>query len=238
MTDRGMPSRFASEVAPPEELFLRVRNAVAATPAAKTPTRLRIVVAAAVVPVLTTATLLVASHVVYHRPALRIHDGTPVTVHLLVVLLLIVGLTLLATLIALGRGKRGLGSGAVALFLVAVLVTPIYAALTLVDPVEMSRTAAASLATLSPWGPRCLSISIAVGLLVLLSFTAALRRSAPVASRLRGAAVGAAAGAWAGLSVFVFCPAVELRHLLVGHVLPIAVFTLVGLMAIPRALRP
>jgi hypothetical protein len=125
----------------------------------------------------------------------------------------------------------------VALFLVAVLVTPIYAVLTLVDPVEMSRTAAASLATLSPWGPRCLSISIAVGLLVLFSFTAALRRSAPVASRLRGAAVGAAAGAWAGLSVFVFCPATEVRHLLVGHVLPIGVFTLVGLMAIPRALR-
>jgi hypothetical protein len=233
-----MLSRFASEAAPPEELFLRIRSAVAATPAAKTTTRLRIVVVAAVVPVLTAAVLLMASHGVYHRPALRIHDGTPVTVHLLVVLLLVVGLTLLATAIALGRGKRGLGSGAVALFLVAVLVTPIYAVLTLVDPVEMSRTAAASLATLSPWGPRCLSISIAVGVLVLFSFTAALRRSAPVASRLRGAAVGAAAGAWAGLSVFVFCPAVELRHLLVGHVLPIAVFTLVGLMAIPRALRP
>ena len=238
MTDRGMPSRFASEVAPPEELFLRVRSAVAATPAAKTTTRLRIVVAAAVVPVLTAAVLLGASHIVYHRPALRIHDGTPVTVHLVVVLLLIVGLTLSATLVALGRGQRGLGSGAVALFLVAILVTPIYAVLTLVDPVEMSRTLDASLAPLSPWGPRCLSISIAVGLLVLFSFTAALRRSAPAASRLRGAAVGAAAGAWAGLGVFVFCPAVEVHHLLVGHVLPIAVFTLIGLVGIPRALRP
>ena len=126
----------------------------------------------------------------------------------------------------------------VALSLVAALVTPVYAVLTLADPLEVSRAAAASLANLSPWGLRCLTVSAAVGLLVLLTFTAALRRSAPVASRLRGAAVGAAAGAWAGLSVFVFCPAVELRHLLVGHVLPIAVFTLVGLMAIPRALRP
>ena len=165
MMDHGMPSRFGSDVAPPEELFQRVQRAVAATPAARTTTRLRIMMAAGVVPVLTAAILLGASHIVYHRPALRIHDGTPVTVHLLVVLLLIVGLTLSATLTALGRGKRGLGSGAVALFLVAVLVTPIYAALTLVDPVEMSRTAAASLATLSPWGPRCLSISIAVGVL-------------------------------------------------------------------------
>jgi len=73
---------------------------------------------------------------------------------------------------------------------------------------------------------------------VLLSFAAALRRSAPVASRLRGAALGAAAGAWAGLGIFIYCPATEYHHLLVGHVLPIAALTLLGLAAIPRALRP
>ena len=66
----------------------------------------------------------------------------------------------------------------------------------------------------------------------------ALRRSAPVASRLRGAALGAAAGAWAGLGIFIYCPATEYHHLLVGHVLPIAALTLLGLAAIPRALRP
>jgi hypothetical protein len=148
-----MPSRFGSEVAPPEELFFRVRSAVAATPAARTSTHLRTLVAAAVVPVLTAAVLLVTSHIAYHRPALRIHEGTPATVHLLVVLLLIVGLTLSATLVALGRGARGLGSGVVALFLVAVLVTPIYAVLTLIDPLEVSRAATASLPTLSPWAP-------------------------------------------------------------------------------------
>ena len=92
MTDHGMPSRFGSEVAPPEELFLRVRSAVAATPAAKTTTRLRTIVAAA--------------------------------------------------------------------------------------------------------------------------------------------------GAWAGLGIFIYCPATEYHHLLVGHVLPIAALTLLGLAAIPRALRP
>ena len=238
MTDRGMPSRFESELGPPEELFFRVRSAVAATPAAKTTTRLRTIVATAVVPLLAAAVLLVASHFVYHQPALRIHEGTPVTVHLVIVLLLIVGLTLSATMIALGRGERGLGSSVVALFLAAVLVTPIYAVLTLLDPLEVSQAAAASLATLSPWAPRCFTVSAAVGLLVLLSFTAALRRSAPVASRLRGAAVGAAAGAWAGLSVFMYCPATEYHHLLVGHVLPIAALTLLGLAAIPRALRP
>ena len=218
-----------------------MRSAVAATPAAKTTTRLRIIVATAIVPVLNAAVLLVASHLVYQQPALRIYEGTPVTVHLVIVLLLIVGLTLSATLIALGRGERGLGSSVVALFLAAVLVTPIYAALTLIDPLEVTQAAAASLAPLaplSPWAPRCLTVSAAVGLLVLLSFTAALRRSAPVASRLRGAAVGAAAGAWAGLSVFMYCPAAGYHHLFVGHVLPIAALTLLGLAVIPRALRP
>jgi hypothetical protein len=57
-----------------------------------------------------------------------------------------------------------------------------------------------------------------VGLLVLAAFAGALRRAAPAASRLRGAALGAAASAWAGLTVFLFCPAGAHRHLLVGHV--------------------
>jgi len=120
----------------------------------------------------------------------------------------------------------------------ALLVTPIYAALTLVIPLEGSGATAAALAELSPWALRWLAIAVTVGLLVFVSFTAALRRSAPVASRLRGAALGAAAGAWAGLGVFLFCPATDHRHLLVGHVLPIAIFTLLGLAAVPRALRP
>jgi hypothetical protein len=192
----------------------------------------------ALVPLLTAAVLLVASHVVYERPVLRVHMGTPLTSQLLIVLLLIVGLTLSATFIAVGRGERGLGSGVMSLLLVALLVTPIYAVLTLMYPLEVSEAAAAALAKLSPWAPHCLAIAGVVGLLVLASFTVALRRSAPVASGLRGAALGAAAGAWAGLSVFIFCPATEPRHLLVGHVLPIAAFTLLGLTAIPRALRP
>jgi hypothetical protein len=163
--------------------------------------------------------------------------GTHPTSQLLIVLLLLVGLTLAATLIAVGRGERGLGSGVVSLFLVTLFVTPIYAALTLGSALAAGE-AATSLAGPSRWGPRCLSIAAAVGLVVLISLTAALRRSAPVASRLRGAALGAAAGAWAGLSVFIYCPATEYHHLLVGHVLPIAALTLLGLAAIPRALRP
>src|SRR5262249_51660452 len=172
--------------------------------------------ALAAVPFVIAAVLLVASQIVYHRPALRIHMGTQVTSELLVVLLLVAGLTLAATIIAVGRGERGLGSGVTSLFLVALLVTPIYAALVLPTPLEASQAAGESLAPLSRWAPRCLAVAATGGLLVLASFTAALRRSVPVASRLRGGALGAAAGAWAGLSVFIFCPATEFHHLLVG----------------------
>src|SRR5262245_6476521 len=125
MTDPGMPSRFESEVDPPEELLTRIRAAVAATHASTTNTGLRIRVAMAVIPVLVAAVLLVGSHIVYERPALRVNMGTPLTAQLLIVLLLLGGLTLSATLVAVGRGEHGLGAGATALVLVALLVTPI-----------------------------------------------------------------------------------------------------------------
>jgi hypothetical protein len=236
MTDRGMPSRFESDAAPPEELFSRIRAAVAVTPSSTTSTRSRIAVAVAVVPFVAAAVLLLASQLVYDRPAVRIAFGTPLTSQLLLVALMLVALTLGSTFVAIGRGQRGLGHGVAALFLVVALVAPIYAALTMVHPLEAGP--AAALADVSPWGLRCLVIASAVGALVLVIFTAALRRSVPVASRARAAAIGTAAGAWAGLTVFVFCPDSEPRHLLVGHVLPIVAFTILGLAVIPRLLRP
>src|SRR5262249_16677763 len=160
MTNRGMPSRLESEVPPPEELFARIRTAVALTPASKTSTRLRITMALAVIPFLTAA-VLVASRIVYHRPALRVDMATHPTTQLLIALLLLVGLTLAATLIAVGRGERGLGSGVVSLFLVTLFVTPIYAALTLASALGAGE-AATSLAGLSRWGPRRRGIAAAL----------------------------------------------------------------------------
>jgi hypothetical protein len=91
---------------------------------------------------------------------------------------------------------------------------------------------------ISPWGSRCLVISAIVGVGVLAILVAALRRAVPVASRLRGAALGAAAGAWAGVALFVFCPSDALQHILIGHVLPIAALTLLGAAVGPRWLAP
>jgi hypothetical protein len=51
----------------------------------------------AAVPLVTAAVLLVASQIVYDRPALRVDMGTTLTSQLLIVLLLVIGLTLSAT---------------------------------------------------------------------------------------------------------------------------------------------
>jgi hypothetical protein len=50
----------------------------------------------------------------------------------------------------------------------------------------------------------------------------------------RSAAVGAAAGAWAALALLVHCPSVEAQHLLIGHLLPVALAPLFGVLLIRR----
>jgi hypothetical protein len=198
--------------------------------------RVRLIVALLVASCLATAVVLMASHVVYHRAAVGLYLAARSIPYLLLVLFLLVGLTLTATFIAISRGRRGFGSNLVTLLVVAGLVAPLYAALVLVSPVHTGGPNPASV-FISAWGGRCLAVASLVGGLVLACITIALRRSVPVASRLRGGTLGAAAGAWAGLGAFIFCPSGDPHHLLAGHVLPIVAFTLVGYIAIPRALQ-
>jgi Negative regulator of sigma F len=54
------------------------------------------------------------------------------------------------------------------------------------------------------------------------------RRSTPPSRRLTGAVLGAAAGAWAGVIVNLWCPIPLVAHLLVGHVGPILVLSIAG----------
>ena len=237
MSPRANSAESKPDVTPPEALYRRIRAAVATTPASTISTRTRLVVALAAVPLLAAAVLLAASEIVYQRQAVGLEVGMQSRSQLLVVLSLLVGLTLVSTLVAVWRGRSGLGSGVVALAMVAGLVTPIYALLVLESPVH-AHDPGLQLVEISPWGLRCLVIATIVGPFVLVTFTAALRRAVPVASRLRGAALGVAAGAWAGLTVFMFCPSSDFQHLLIGHVLPIAAFTLLGSIVAPRLLRP
>ena len=237
MTARARSPQAGSDTGPSEVLSARIHALVRTTPASTMRTRTRIARALAAVVLLVATVVLTASQVVYDRPAVGLDAAPESLAYLLTVLSLIVGMTLVATLIALSRGRSGLGHGALSLTLVAGLVAPIYALLVLEDPVHAYDSGGLGV-EISPWGLRCLVIGGIVGAFVLTSFAAALRRAVPPASLLRGSAVGAAAGAWAGLTVFLFCPSSEFQHLLVGHVLPVVAFTLLGAALLPRALRP
>lgn len=234
--DPGIPSRSGPDFAPPEELFSRIRASVEASPASTISTRVRVAAALAAVPCLTAAVVLLGSQIMYQRPTAAVVHVAQSPVQFLVVLLLLAGLTLVATLVAVRRGAHGLGSAAVSLMMMAALVAPIYFLLSLASPLHADHPVATSV--VSPWGARCLAVAAVAGVIVLGCLAGALRGSVPVASGLRGAALGAAAGAWAGLGVYFFCPGGAVAHLLVGHVLPIAAFTLLGALVLRRALRP
>jgi hypothetical protein len=215
---------------PSERLYARVRSAVESTPAATTRTRTRIIAALAIVPTLTTLVVLIASGLVYGQPAAGLDVDVASSSAALTILALLVGLALASSAFALWQGRSGLGIASMWLVSIAALVAPVYAALTVLQPLhsgaadDMSLTGVA----ISPWGLRCILIASIVGASVLAIFAVTLRRAVAVAVGLRGAALGAAAGGWAGLAVFAFCPSGELQHLLVGHVLPIVLLTLCG----------
>jgi hypothetical protein len=215
---------------PSERLYARVRSAVESTPAATTRTRTRIIAALAIVPALTTVFVLIASGLVYGQPAAGLDIDVASSAAALTTLSLLIGLALASTVFALWQGSSGLGIASMWLVSIAALVAPVYAALTVLQPLHSGAADDVSLTgvALSPWGLRCIFIASVVGASVLAIFAVTLRRAVAVAVGLRGAALGAAAGSWAGLAVFAFCPSGELQHLLVGHVLPIVLLTLCG----------
>jgi hypothetical protein len=225
---------------PSERLYPRIRAAIEATPASTTRTRTRIVAALALVPALTVGVVLIASEMVYRQPAAGLRIDVSSGVAMLTAGGLLAALAVASTIFALWQGRDGLGIGSVSLMSIAALVVPVYAALTVVQPVHSGAADDVALTgvAISPWGLRCLLVATVVSVPALAILAAALRRAAAVSSGLRGAAVGAAAGAWGGFAVFVFCPSGNLQHLLVGHVLPIAVFTVIGAFALTRTLRP
>jgi hypothetical protein len=218
----------------PEYLYARVRTAIEVTPAAMTRTRTRILAALAIVPALTAIIVWVASEIVYRQPVAGLRIDVASTSGVLTILVLLAALALASTFFALWQGRGGFGIGSMWLVSIAALVVPVYAALTVLQPLHSGAADDA----ISPWGWRCMLIATLVNSSVLAIFAVAMRRAVAVASGLRGAALGAAAGAWGGLAVFAFCPSGELQHLLAGHVLPIVLFTLTGGFALSRTLRP
>jgi hypothetical protein len=80
-------------------------------------------------------------------------------------------------------------------------------------------------------GYRCLAMTLASGSPLLFAALWLRKRTIAVHPVAGGAALGAAAGAFGGISVDLWCPLTNSPHVLVGHVLPIVVLALVGMIA-------
>jgi hypothetical protein len=86
----------------------------------------------------------------------------------------------------------------------------------------------------------CIFMAFAIGAAPLAAMIVHHRGLDPVRPVARGAALGATAGTWAGTGTMLLCPHHELVHVLVGHVLPVALFAAVGALVGAKllALRP
>jgi hypothetical protein len=233
--ERTLGKERVRDVAAPDHLRARVRNAVQRTSSIRGRTRERLVVASILVPVLTVTVAMLASMLVYGHPLAGLSIAVDHGPMLVAVLAASIAVACGATFIAISRGANGLGPSAITLAIVTLVVAPLYAALIL--PMPLHTHEMASWPGISAWGARCFALAALVTVAALTLFASALRHAVPSAPRVRGAALGAAAGAWAGLAVFVFCPSGEQQHLLFGHVLPVLVATLGGI-AVARFVRP
>jgi len=83
-----------------------------------------------------------------------------------------------------------------------------------------------------PWadrpGYRCLAFTILLAAWPFLALSSVRRESEPTHPRALGAALGVATGTCAAVLVDLWCPVAHPGHLLLGHVLPIAILGLVG----------
>jgi hypothetical protein len=221
---------------PPPELYQRVLAAIDSPSPVDSRTSKKISFALVAVPLLSALVVAIASYLAYGRPAAGIALDVRSIERLWFAIVLFGALTLAATYLAVARGRNGFGAMAAVLIGLACLIAPLYTLLIVPAPLHASGSVLEA-TQISPWGIRCALVACIVIALALVGFLFALRRAVPVSVRLRGAALGAAAGAWAGLALLFFCPAADRLHLLVGHSLPVLAATLVGALVAPAILR-
>jgi len=77
-------------------------------------------------------------------------------------------------------------------------------------------------------GCKCLALTLLLAAAPLAALLLARRASDPVHPRATGAALGAAAGAWAAVLIDLRCPYTTLEHVAFGHALPVAVLGALG----------
>ena len=86
-------------------------------------------------------------------------------------------------------------------------------------------------------GLRCFALTAMTAPWPFAVLASASRRVEPRHPRTVGAALGAAAGAWAALMVELWCPLAAHDHVLVGHLLPLVGLALAGAAAGARLFR-
>ena len=80
------------------------------------------------------------------------------------------------------------------------------------------------------WGQKCLNLTMLLGAWPLLALIWMRRGSEPLHPGARGAAIGAAVGCSSGVLVDLWCPITDPSHMLLGHILPLAILSFAGLM--------
>lgn len=80
--------------------------------------------------------------------------------------------------------------------------------------------------TRSGW--RCFALTLLTAPWPFATLAYASRRAEPRHPGTAGAALAAVAGAWAAVMIELWCPLAVHDHVIVGHVLPLLVFTLAG----------
>lgn len=202
-------------IPPPDALRAQIAERIARSPRDRVGRRARIAIAAAVL------LAIVALGSMKARPDLGAASTVGATV---AIALLAVGTLVVAFL----PGRHGLGASAISLALLGFATLPLYVGITM----------GAAWAGPGRSVTGCFTLATVSGVVALGGLTFALRRAVPAAAVARGALVGACAGAWAGLMIHLHCPAGDPAHLVVGHAVPLAICTLIGVTALPRLLRP
>jgi hypothetical protein len=134
----------------------------------------------------------------------------------------------LATWAGVSRGRSMLGRPLAWRILVAALTPVVLLAAALVGGLLWPSTLTGDPTLHGPLICDVFTTLFAAGPLV--AFAVVRRRSDPVAPRLSGAALGAAAGAWGAVGIALHCADATPGHVAVGHVLPVVLAAVIGLL--------
>lgn len=149
-------------------------------------------------------------------------------------ILLPFGIACASLLIALGRGRLGLGLRVGVVSGLAVLGPVSFCLIAAGAPPPRAVTQAASSVVGSVL---CFDITLAWVAIPLLAAAAVLRGAFAAAGRFRSALIGAAIGLFVGATMNLHCPNVAPSHMLFGHGLAVVVAALAGALALVHLTR-